>query len=154
MQLVLSNAQGELSPLEIGVHVLQAVPPAVPGPKADNANRGLSEYAERIQRSQQYISQLRSAAKVIQSMRSTSQLVDLLNKTQHLYEISRADESTWPTLCELLINRSWTVADVRSNVDKIKKFNIPPQHSTWLPYGPVAVEYLRRDRLNPVVNVA
>lgn len=48
MQLVLSNAQGELSPLEIGIHALKAVPLSKGG---RGQTGGLSEYAEKIGRS-------------------------------------------------------------------------------------------------------
>lgn len=96
MQLVLANTQGELSPLEIGMHALKAVPLAGGG---RGKRGGLSEYAERIGRNQGYLSQLRSAAEVMQTYWSTNGFEAALgDKAMHLYEISKAPRDSWPLL--------------------------------------------------------
>lgn len=52
---------------------------------------GLSEYAEKIGKTQQYVSQLRDAAEVFGAVKGTSQLVGLLDKAQHLAAIHKAE---------------------------------------------------------------
>lgn len=39
--------------------------------------------------------------------------------------------------------------DAGSQVDKVRKFEIPAEHAYWLPYATVVEAYLRSDRLNP-----
>lgn len=134
MQLVLSNTQGELSPLEIGTHALKW-----PGAQKD--------YAERTGFGKSYISQLRSAAEV--SRVYSSKLIDLEDKSKHLYEISKAPRELWSLLVERLLSRGWSVADTGREIDKIRKFEIPDEHAYWLPYGAVVEAYIRSDRLNP-----
>ena len=86
MQLVLANTQGELSPLEIGMHALKAVSPA-----ERIAGKGLKEYATRLGVSGAYIGQLRSAAEVMTAAKlEFSSQIGLSDKAKHLYEISRA----------------------------------------------------------------
>ena len=70
MQLVLANAQGELAPLEIGVHALTVVGKGEPG---RGKKGGLSEYARSINRDKSYISQLSAAAEVFQQAKSLGQ---------------------------------------------------------------------------------
>jgi hypothetical protein len=105
MQLVLSNAQSELSPLEIGVHALEAVGLGV----NQWSGRGLSGYAEQIGKSKQYVSQVRQAAEVLKAVKASSQLDALLFKTQHLAAIHLAHEDTWALLVEHLLSDQWNV---------------------------------------------
>jgi hypothetical protein len=62
MQLVLSNAQSELSPLEIGVHALEAIGLGIGG---KGQKGGLSAYAEKIGKSHSYVVHVRQAAEVL-----------------------------------------------------------------------------------------
>lgn len=111
MQLVLSNAQGELAPLEIGIHALHAVPKAQ-GKRTDlgHCPGGLSAYAVRIKRDKSVVSNLRRAAEVLELV-GTSQQVTLLDKAYHLYEVSRGPQLLWPALVDALLKHGWTVAD-------------------------------------------
>lgn len=143
MQLVLSNTQGELSPLEIGMHALKAVPLA-----QGKAGGGLTAYAERIGVGQSYVSQLRSAAGVLGSLHYSSNEVDLNDKAKHLYEISRADRAIWPLLAEYLIKKSWTVAETKATVDKVRQFDVSNDHAAWLPLTAIAASFLANDRFN------
>src|SRR5690554_6274341 len=59
MELVTSNNQGELSPLEIGIHALKAVPTGKRG--RGNKGDGLKAYAERVGKTPGYITQVRQA---------------------------------------------------------------------------------------------
>lgn len=93
MQLVLSNAQGELSPLEIGIHALKAVPL---GKGGRGQTGGLSEYAEKIGRGNDTVRQWRLAADVFAE---TSDICrEYSDKPRHLYEVSKAPRQVWPAL--------------------------------------------------------
>ena len=61
MLLVTCNSQGELTPLEIGIHALGAVGKAKGG---KGKKGGLKQYSELIGRTHQYLSQFVAAAEV------------------------------------------------------------------------------------------
>jgi ParB/RepB/Spo0J family partition protein len=145
MQLVLSNAQGELSPLEIGIHALKAVPLSKGG---RGRTGGLSEYAERIGRSKQSLSQLVSAAEVYETVKTSLQF-DALKLTYHLHEIFKAPRETWPALVAKLIKARWTVADTASEVKTVQQFDIPFDHAEWLPLEDVVTKYLSSGKPKP-----
>jgi len=67
MQLVLSHAQSELSPLEIGRYALGYIELADAG---RGKKGGISEYARQIGKSQPYISQVRQAAEVLKAVKT------------------------------------------------------------------------------------
>ncbi|GAB6188157.1 DNA N-6-adenine-methyltransferase [Thermopirellula anaerolimosa] len=116
MELVLSNNQGELSPLEIGLHALKAVPLEKGG--RGNAG-GLREYARRIGKDESYIRQLRNAAEVIASVdKLRSQLRSFDNKAQHLAAVHRLPRSQWPEFVQWIAQANPTVAEVDQRVAK------------------------------------
>jgi site-specific DNA-methyltransferase (adenine-specific) len=143
MQLVLSNTQGELSPLEIGMHALKAVPLAEGG---RGKKGGLSGYAARLGRGVSAISMLRDAAEVVDTLQSPEGIQD---KATHLYEISRAPRETWPLLVESLVKRGWTVADTKATVDKVRQFDIPAAHAEWLPLVDLTARFLSSGKPSP-----
>jgi ParB-like chromosome segregation protein Spo0J len=65
MQLMLCNAQGELSPLELRIHVLQAV---AKGGKGRGNKGGIRAYAEQGGKNQTYLGELRRAAEVFRTV--------------------------------------------------------------------------------------
>lgn len=145
MQLVLSNAQGELSPLEYGMHALKAVPPA-----ERKAGQGFKAYAERIGVTGAYIGQLHAAAEVITTAKlEFSSAANLTDKAKHLYEISKAPREVWPALVGSLVKRGWTVADAQHHVQQIKAFNIPEKWSVWLPLEGVVTAHLDTREFSP-----
>lgn len=141
MQLVLANTQGELSPLEYGVHAYRHASLA-----QGRSGAGLQEYCERTGFPHERTRQLRRAAEVLSK---TSWKAELGDKAYHLYEISKAPHEAWPILVERLASKGWSVNDTGSQVEKIRKFHIPDEHSYWLPRAAVIETYLRSDRLNP-----
>jgi ParB-like chromosome segregation protein Spo0J len=136
MLLVLCNNQGELTPLEIGMHALKAVTLSEGG---RGKKGGLSEYAEQLGFDKSYTSKLRDAARVADSVDS-GQRYQVADKAKHLYEISRALPETWPVLVESLVKRGWTVADAQHHVQQIKAFDIPAEWAFWLPCDLAGVE--------------
>lgn len=115
MQLVLSNSQGELSPLEIGIHALKAVPT-----EQGKKGGGLQGYAEAIGRTKQFVSQLRQAAAVV----STCQ-VDLTgfhDKTQHLAAIHKAPQECWENLVKVLSEQAdWSAKATSEIVQEVNE---------------------------------
>lgn len=77
MELVLSNAQGELSPLEIGMHALRYVPRANGG---RGKKGGLCEYADRLNRDFSDILKYRKGAEVLEKCGNIPTVADLLIK--------------------------------------------------------------------------
>jgi ParB/RepB/Spo0J family partition protein len=102
MLLVTENSQGELSPLEYGMHALQAV-----DNRRGKKGGGLQKYASLIGKSAQYVTQLRQAAQVA-SANESSQLDSFLDKAQHLSAIHHAPETLWPALCEVMVEEEST----------------------------------------------
>jgi ParB-like chromosome segregation protein Spo0J len=142
MQLALSNAQGELSPLEIGIHALKAVPPA-----QGKAGAGIAAYAKAIGRSDEGVRQLRAAAEVLQLTKSFGKL-EVRSKPTHLYEISKAPRETWPALVPALVKRGWSVDETASMVRTIKEFDIPDEHTDWMPADAVIARFLEEPRFD------
>jgi ParB-like chromosome segregation protein Spo0J len=112
MQLVMSNAQGELSSLEIGIHVLKAVPL-----EQGKRGGGLAAYAERTARGEDALRQYRSAAAVWKELPDTCR--EVADKHRHLYEVSKAPRENWTQLVEKLVANSWTVQQTADAVRKI-----------------------------------
>lgn len=145
MLLVLCNNQGELTPLEIGMHALKAVTLSEGG---RGKKGGLSEYAEQLGFDKSYTSKLRDAARVADSVDS-GQRYQVADKAKHLYEISRALPETWPVLVESLVKRGWTVADAQHHVQQIKAFDIPAEWAFWLPLRDVITAHLDTREFSP-----
>ena len=119
MELVRANCQGELSPLERGLHALWYAEKA-----QGKAGRGLSSYAQAVASTLPDVSKYRSAAGVFELVAS-SQEVDpapLLDKASHLYEISKADQRLWPVLVKCLIIKGWSVKDTKHYVERSGEF--------------------------------
>lgn len=114
-ELVRSNAQGELSPLEIGIHALTAVPLSEGG---RGKSGGLSEYAKGIGKAESSIRDYRDGAKVGQNFANVREVLD---KTFHLRAISKAPESEWQYLTEQLLEHGWSVKTTELAVKAINE---------------------------------
>jgi hypothetical protein len=120
LQLVISNAQGELSPLEIGLHALRIAQEEGTSKGGRGNVSALTEYAGRIGRSRQSVLQLHAAAKVLHETAYTvgglSALEGFADKTRHLNEIHSVKPETWPALVAWLAkgkgDKSCSIADV------------------------------------------
>lgn len=113
MALATSNNQGELSPLEIGMHALKAVPVAKGG---RGKKGGLSEYAERIGKGLSTVSEYRSAAEVLVANPSVDRSV-FLDKAQHLAAVHKLPRECWQAAAEKIAEGSMSAADTQSAVD-------------------------------------
>lgn len=148
MQLVLSNTQGELTKIEHALHVFRY---GKRGEQGRGRKGGLSEYARRVDRPQQRISDQYAVGEVIENYRTSGSFPELIKRDpySHLLEIAKSPHAIQALLIDRLIARDWTVANCASEVGKIRKFEIPNEHAYWLPYGAIVEAYVRSDRLNP-----
>jgi DNA modification methylase/ParB-like chromosome segregation protein Spo0J len=135
MALATSNNQGELAPLEIGLHALERVGKATAG---RGKKGGLAAYARKLGKGAPYLSQLVAAAEVAKSF---TQVNDLLDKAKHLYAIHAADASLWPIIVPHML-KGWSVADTEHWVGKANEFSEPEGCSTWLPLARVVDHFL------------
>jgi DNA modification methylase/ParB-like chromosome segregation protein Spo0J len=144
MELVRSNNQGELSPLEIGVHAFRAVPVE----KGGRGNRGgLSEYARAIGRDKSQVSRLRQAGEVAETVESAQRF---LEHATHLAEVHGAPRELWPDLADAVLARGWTVQLTKDAVARLGRFEIPEKWAAVF-LDPIAVqrEHVKTQRLAP-----
>lgn len=148
MELVLSNNQGELSPLEIGMHALKAVPKSDGG---RGKRGGLRAYAESVGKDEKTLRDYYRAAQVVAGI-NCGDIPAVLDKTHHLAAIHAAPtfeapedwpadtpwyQPVWQTLVDLMLSRNWTVADTKQWVSKLADFDIPEDWQFFL--NPVTV---------------
>lgn len=170
MQLVLGNVQGELRPIEIGVHALQAVELGEGGQLkgGEGKKEGISEYARKIGKTQGYITQIRQAAEVLEFIKPISRLIGFLDKAQHLAAIHKADKELWPALARWVVERKnkkgervgASVNQTQEMVKQVCKFDIPKlwQH-VFLPLVEVGARFIEEgnpppEQVSSLVNVA
>lgn len=114
MALVTSNSQGELSPLEVGMHAL-GVDFDKPGAGAKGG--GLKKYAADVGRSPTTITQVRQAAKVVASVNLVNQINELQTKALHLAAIHALPPECWAPMVQSMLAEGWTVKQVQSVVE-------------------------------------
>ena len=108
-----------MSPLEIGLHALKAVPLEKGG---RGKKGGLSEYATKIGKKQPHVSDYRQAAEVFTAIRETyTSVYEFLDKAQHLAAIHKAPADCWPCLAAALVEAGWNVADTEAVVAEVVK---------------------------------
>jgi len=104
MALVLSNSQGELDPLEIGIHAFEAVPLSKGG---RGKKGGLSEYAEKIGKQAPHVTNYRNAGEVIKAVAISCPDIrtSLLGKAYHLSAIHKLPREVWQTMAHWIVGR-------------------------------------------------
>ena len=90
MELVTSNNQGELDPLEIGIHAFEAVPVSKGG---RGIKGGISEYAAKIGKKHNTISEYKNAGEVVINLSVNRQV--FLGKAQHLAALKKLPSECW-----------------------------------------------------------
>ena len=110
MELVLANNQGELSPLEYGLHALHCVPMGKVGAGRGNKD-GLREYARVLNRDVMQLSAWKKAADVYETvLKETVEKnlqfnpIQFIDKHSHLSATHAAPTESWPALCEYLLS--------------------------------------------------
>lgn len=100
---VLSNAQSDLKPLEIGLHVLKAVGP---GKGGRGKKGGISAWSDQMGKTRQLVERWVCAARVAGVIPAT-QVAGLLDYTESLAMIHRTLESDWLDLVERMLAGHW-----------------------------------------------
>lgn len=146
MRLALGNVQGELSPLEIGMHALEFVGTSNGG---RGVKGGLSEYARMLGKDQAYITRVRQAAGVLNHIKPMTQVISLLDKAQHLAAIHKAPAELWPTLVQRVIDKQMSADQTRRMIESVTAFEIPEKWAFFLPPIRVTEAALDDPRFTP-----
>jgi site-specific DNA-methyltransferase (adenine-specific) len=128
MALATSNNQGELDPLEIGIHAFLRV--------ENNRGKkggGLQEYATKICKAKSTITEYRNAGEVALKMSSVDR-THFIGKCQHLNCVHDLPEVCWQAACEWMIETDKCTVEkveqqVRRTNDALKKITAEYQ---WL----------------------
>lgn len=137
MLLVTSNAQGELSPLEIGLHALSAGVTKSGGGRGKKG--GLSEYAVRLGKHKTTIGDWIKAAEVYEggNCRDIPTVYAWTERTFQLAGIHKLPPPCWPSACRWLAANEPAVADVEKRVAEAVEFGaLEGQAGPWSDYLP------------------
>ncbi len=136
LQLVLSNEQSDLSPLEIGMHALHYVAPD--DKRGRGKEGGLGAYARTIQRDPSYITRVRQAAEVFEALgESLAIWQDFLDKARHLAAIHRAPASVWLDLVNALVEFGWSVQETETASKRVA--DLAAAVPSWYPFDGLTV---------------
>ena len=157
MALATSNNQGELAPLEIGIHALERVEKA----KAGRGKKGgLAEYARSIGKDAGNVTRYRQGAEVFVEVRNHCNDTTILrDRAQHLHAIHAEERcELWPLLVDEMLKlrpqqsgppKSWSVSDTEHWVGKVKEFDEPEGCGGWLPLVSVVDRFLTTKEFSP-----
>lgn len=104
MALVTSNSQGELSPLERGIHAVNA----------DGGYGDTKRYAELVGRPRSSVQLEKQAARVAKSC--TCNFADLLEKTRQLAELHALPSECWPAAVQTMLDKGWSAKETGEQV--------------------------------------
>jgi N6-adenosine-specific RNA methylase IME4/ParB-like chromosome segregation protein Spo0J len=110
MELLTANSQGELSPLEVGMHALHYVAKAKGG---RGKKGGLSEYAVRVGRDGGLLTHYRNAAEVAQTLDSSQEFLD---KAKHLAAIHKLPKECWAECAQFILSAGLSAKDTQDRV--------------------------------------
>lgn len=114
MELVTSNNQGELDPLEIGIHAFEAVPN-----NRGKKGGGQQQYAKKIGKSAAFVTQCRNAGEVAAAVNELTQVNSFLGKYKHLNEVHKLPAQCWAAACGWVLNSSATSVDVSELASRV-----------------------------------
>jgi site-specific DNA-methyltransferase (adenine-specific) len=145
MDLVRSNTQGELSPLEIGIHALECIEKNIN--RHSKSGEGLSGYAEMIGKSNSHVSNCKQSAMVYKSFlefrrrNSRNEVLsatDLLTKSSSLVEIYAAPKECWSLLVTMMLEKELGKRELRAIVKRVREYSIPEKwQAIFLPIDQV-----------------
>jgi len=111
MMLATCNAQGELSPLEIGLHALHCVELGAGGRGKKGGMRG---YAERVGKDEKTIRRAKDGAEVALKCGHVSAF--LHDKTAHLAAIHALPQTLWKGAVETMLHKGWSAQETGDQV--------------------------------------
>lgn len=114
MALATSNNQGELDPLEIGIHAFEAVPEGKRG--RGNKGDGIKSYAEKLGKHAGLLTEYRQAGEVFKNILSSE---SFLGKAKHLAAVHKLPKDCWKPASLWLKKHEKSVADVLPIVSRV-----------------------------------
>jgi len=138
-ELLLSNAQSDLAPLEIGIHVLRVVGRSKGG--RGNKN-GIAEYARKMGVAERTMKDWACAAQVAAKLGDQSP--SLLPYTTSLSILHRTPEEDWPELVTRMLSGSWTKEQTERYVDVIKTLEMPAELAAIFPRQILLARYFHK----------
>jgi len=126
IELRAQNTQSELSPLEEGRNICDAI--GMPGENKGGAGNkgGLRDYCRRLNLERETERIKRKAWAVVKKVATrVATLEPLKKKHRHLHEISKAPNHFWEPLVKELIASDWSVRDTKHYRQKVEDFEIP-----------------------------
>ena len=136
MELRRCNSQGELSPLESGMHALN-LPEAKGGAGVEG---GLSAYARELGLDRKTVRQQRNAAEVVKYVGVDPQLC--VTKTQHTDAIHALPRECWPAAVRIMLDRGWSAKDTQHWIGLAREFSVPDKWQFFLPLAEVVTRFL------------
>jgi protein gp37 len=133
MQLVLSNAQGELAPLERGFHALAATVKGKHGKSVD-------WYVQKTGRKKSTVHTEVRAAKVAEKS-PQGDVLKLLHHAKHLAEIYAAPEHCRAALVEWLLKEKWNIKDTAQKVKDVLAVKPPRGYEELFPLSKLQYIY-------------
>lgn len=132
MSLVTDNAQGELSPLEIGKHVF-----GIPKGNKWSGPTG-KEYAKAINKDPGFLSRVKGAYEVLEFVKL--QHCNLTDPYMHLYAIHALPRELWPNFVELVLTSEASVAQTQAAVGRATDYIADPvEGHAFLPVNDCAL---------------
>ena len=107
MLLATDNAQGELSPLEVGMHALHYVEKA-----QGKEGRGLAAYAEKLGRDKGNLNRYRNAAAVAATCCNIT-ISSLLDKASQLAALHSLPQATWENAVAAMVAGGWSASETQ-----------------------------------------
>jgi len=144
MGLALSNEEN-LSLLEIGVHALGAIEEGKAGPEEVSA----SSYAQAVKQPRTDVSRFISAARVYKHVPPALHVAGLKTRARHLYEVSRAPRTYWSYLVREMLEKTWSIRQVRATVRDLRKLDklLPVTPASHVPGRSGEEDYISDERL-------
>lgn len=147
MVLATANAQGELSPLEIGMHALHL-------PDKGKHGKGLSAYAKKLGVDERAIRRNRDGAEVWEKIGHMSEIdkSQLKDKAAHLAAIHKLPEEAWPVAVEAMLAGEWSAKDTSEKVVEALEARTQRRQLALLAGETSARELKRIDEMNERVS--
>lgn len=151
LELRAQNTQSELSPLEEGRNICDAI--GMPGENKGGAGNkgGLRDYCRRLDLERKTEELKQKAWSVVEKVGTrVPTLRPLKKKHRHLHEISKAPEPLWEPLVKELIDSDWSVRDTKHYRQKVEEFEVrEPWSEVFLPEAAVVSTYLSTGEFSP-----
>jgi site-specific DNA-methyltransferase (adenine-specific) len=131
MELVTSNNQGELDPLEIGIHAFEAVPEGKRG--RGNKGDGIQAYADKIGQKRPNVSNYKMAGEVAKFVYQYTNLSRLIGKALHLAAVHKMPQSCWQSAAQWVVDSGVSATDTGELVRRVvEACESVPESMDWL----------------------